>query len=412
MLRRFFCCFFRLWSARCPGPWPSHWAIAATTGSILLTAGTARVDDFYTWRGDISATPGHVLRVADYSGEVPAGAAAVRVLYTATYSDGSPALASAVVAYPTSPTDEPRPVLAWQHGTTGVARSCAPSAGPEALTEYAIPGISRAMERGWVVVATDYPGQGTPGRYPYLIGEGEGRATLDAIRAAQQIEDAHASLNAWIWGHSQGGHASLWAAQIAADYAPEVTIIGVAALSAASDPLMLSERITGGQSTALTRVVISLVLVPYADEYPDVSLASAVHPAGQGIVQTFASRCVIERSTLVSVLVASALAWDAPLYRINVVSGPMHERLSQNIADGIVAAPLFLGQGVDDEVIPITMQRALDAKLCASGRTVETHEYPGRSHMGVIAEDSPLIDDLFAWADAVAAGAAPGNCGS
>ncbi len=113
-------------------------AIAATTGSILLTAGTARVDDFYTWRGDISATPGHVLRVADY----------VRVLYTATYSDGSPALASAVVAYPTSPTDEPRPVLAWQHGTTGVARSCAPSAGPEALTEYAIPGISRAMERG------------------------------------------------------------------------------------------------------------------------------------------------------------------------------------------------------------------------------------------------------------------------
>lgn len=348
MLRRFFCCFFRLWSARCPGPWPSHWAIAATTGSILLTAGTARVDDFYTWRGDISATPGHVLRVADYSGEVPAGAAAVRVLYTATYSDGSPALASAVVAYPTSPTDEPRPVLAWQHGTTGVARSCAPSAGPEALTEYAIPGISRAMERGWVV----------------------------------------------------------------ADYAPEVTIIGVAALSAASDPLMLSERITGGQSTALTRVVISLVLVPYADEYPDVSLASAVHPAGQGIVQTFASRCVIERSTLVSVLVASALAWDAPLYRINVVSGPMHERLSQNIADGIVAAPLFLGQGIDDEVIPITMQRALDAKLCASGRTVETHEYPGRSHMGVIAEDSPLIDDLFAWADAVAAGAAPGNCGS
>ena len=392
VLRRFFCCFFRLWSARCPGPWPSHWAIAATTGSILLTAGTARVDD--------------------YSGEVPAGAAAVRVLYTATYSDGSPALASAVVAYPTSPTDEPRPVLAWQHGTTGVARSCAPSAGPEALTEYAIPGISRAMERGWVVVATDYPGQGTPGRYPYLIGEGEGRATLDAIRAAQQIEDAHASLNAWIWGHSQGGHASLWAAQIAADYAPEVTIIGVAALSAASDPLMLSERITGGQSTALTRVVISLVLVPYADEYPDVSLASAVHPAGQGIVETFASRCVIERSTVVSVLVASALAWDAPLYRINVVSGPMHERLSQNIADGIVAAPLFLGQGIDDEVIPITMQRALDAKLCASGRTVETHEYPGRSHMGVIAEDSPLIDDLFAWADAVAAGAAPGNCGS
>ncbi|WP_159502357.1 S9 family peptidase [Microbacterium sp. 18062] len=73
-------------------------------------------------------------------------------------------------------------------------------------------------------------------------------------------------------------------------------------------------------------------------------------------------------------------------------------------------SPLFLGQGVEDEVIPIDMQRTLEAALCERGRAVETREYPGRTHMGVIAEGAPLIDDLYAWAVAVAAGKRPSNC--
>ncbi len=385
-------------------------AMVAAWGSVQLRTDLASVDDFYTWDAEIPAVSGQVLRVAPYHGVLPAGADAVRVLYASTYSDGSPALASAVVAYPSAATWEPRQILAWQHGTTGVARSCAPSVGSQAITEYAIPGISRAIDRGWVVVATDYPGQGTGGRYPYLVGEGEGRATLDGIRAAQQIQDAQASNSAWIWGHSQGGHATLWAGQIAAEYAPEIEILGVAALSAASDPLALAERITGVESSALGEVVTSLVLVPYADEYADVSLSDSVHPAGHGIVETFASRCVTDAPTLVSVLVGMALSFDAPLYRIDVASGPTHDRLAENIADGVVPAPLFLGQWADDEVIPIEMQRTLDASLCEAGRTVEVHEYPGRTHMGVIAEGSPLIDDLYDWADAVTRGELPSNC--
>lgn len=385
-------------------------ASAAAFGTVQLLAGTAQADDFYAWDDDIPATPGEVLRTASYAGELPDGAEALRVLYSTSYSDGSPAVASAVVAYPTGDADQPRTVLAWQHGTTGVARSCAPSAGTEALSEYAIPGISRAIDRGWVVVATDYPGQGTDGRYPYLIGQGEGRAALDGIRALQQIDDARASNEVWVWGHSQGGHASLWAGQIADDYAPDIDILGVAALSAAADPLALAERITGAETSALGEIITSLVLIPYADEYADVDLASSVHPAGHGIVEAFASRCIAEPPTLVSVLVGSAIDVDAPLYRIDVTEGPTHDRLSENIADGIVSSPLFLGQGVEDEVIPIDMQRRLGAALCAAGRTVETHEYAGRTHMGVIAEGAPLIDDLYTWADAVTAGQSPSSC--
>ena len=35
------------------------------------------------------------------------------------------------------------------------------------------------LSQGYVVVATDYPGLGTDGIHPYLIGESEGRAVLE-----------------------------------------------------------------------------------------------------------------------------------------------------------------------------------------------------------------------------------------
>ena len=387
--------------------------VAATWGSVALSSDSARVDDFYEWQGVIPDKPGQVLRVETYLGEVPAGATAVRVLYATTHRDGSPALASAVIAYPAetrTANSRGRDVLAWQHGTTGVAESCGPSVGPAALTEYAIPGISRAIERDWVVVATDYPGQGTSGRFPYLVGQGEGRATLDGIRAAQQLEAAHASNHAWVWGHSQGGHATLWAGEIADEYAPEIEILGVAALSAAADPLAMATKITGAGAGPLAAVVIAFVVLPYLEEYDEVTLAATVHPAGQGIARAFADRCVTAGPTLVSVLAAAAIGAQDGLYRLNLAEGPVHEVLRSNIASGKVPAPLFLGQGDADEVVPITIQRALNTRVCEMGRPVETHEYPGRTHMGVIAAGAPLIDDLYAWADRVAAGERPSSC--
>lgn len=301
-------------------------------------------------------------------------------------------------------------MLAWQHGTTGVARSCAPSLETNALSEYAIPGISRMIERGWIVVATDYPGMGTDGRYPYLIGAGEGQSTLDGLRAVRELDTAHASGQVMLWGHSQGGHATLWAGQLAAEYAPELDIVSVAALSSATDPLDLARRITGGTGSALANAVTSYVVVPYTDEYPDLTLTGLTHPAGSVFAEAAASRCATDPGTLVTLLVTLGLGGRDDLCDLDLDDGPVHDRLAENIATGVVPAPLFLGQGTDDQVVSIEIQRATEAKACAAGRPIETHEYPGRDHMGVIAEGSPLIDDLFAWADQVVAGDSPSTC--
>lgn len=383
---------------------------AAGVGSAQLLGTVPRAGAFYTWSEPVPEEPGTLLRTEPYEGEAPSGASAYRILYSTTYSDGSPALASAVVAVPNTPSAEPRLMLAWQHGTTGVSQPCAPSLTADALTDEAIPGASHAIERGWVVVATDYPGQGTAGRYPYLIGQGQSRATLDGVRAVQQLQGADASTRTLLWGHSQGGHATLWAGQIAADYAPELDVVGVAALSSASDPLALARRVLAAGSGPLADIVTSLVLVPYADEYPDITFDDTVHPAGHTFVESFASRCPNQAVTLVSALTAVSLGADAPLYEIDLASGPVHDRLRDNIADAVMTAPLFLGQGTEDESVPIQIQRDLSASLCAAGRTVVTHEYAGRTHMGVVAAGSPLLPDLFTWTDEVLAGQSPSNC--
>lgn len=369
-----------------------------------------RPDEFYDWEQEMPDKPGVLLRVDDFAGATPDGARSMRMLYTTTDLDGRPRVASAVVAVPLASSNEPRTVLAWQHGTTGVARECAPSVTGDALTEVGIPGISQAISRGWVVVATDYPGQGTTGPYPYLVGGGEGRATLDAVRALRQLDGANASDRVMLWGHSQGGHATLWAAQLADTYAPQLDIVGVAALSAASDPYALATRLLAKDPNPATSLIISYVLIPFSEAYADVAMRDYVDPAGGAFARAAASRCATSPTTLLTVLASLAVVHDRPLYTLDLEHSAAGRRLQENIADASFRAPLLLGQGVEDEVIPIDMQRSLAGEICATERAVSVHEYPGKSHMGVIAPGAPLIDDLYEWADRVIAGDRPRSC--
>lgn len=186
----------------------------------------------------------------------------------------------------------------------------------------------------------------------------------------------------------------------------------MAALSAAWNPLELTRSLLKGGESALTRVVTPFVLVPHSDEYQDISLKGATTSAfGPTAALAGASRCVSTgHATILSVLVNVAISGEGDLYDIDLTTGPVVERLSENIASGDVNAPLFLGQGTDDQTIPISLQEQLSSRLCGAGREVATHEYPGRDHMGVIASDSPLLRDLMRWVDQVEDGQLPDNC--
>lgn len=108
------------------------------------------------------------------------------------------------------------PIVVWAHGTTGVADACAPS--KAALADSTKDLISKLLAAGYVVVAPDYEGLGTPGIHPFLNVKSEAFSITDAVVAARNYLSQRNLLTSKKWvtvGHSQGGHAALEAAQYA-----------------------------------------------------------------------------------------------------------------------------------------------------------------------------------------------------
>ena len=60
--------------------------------------------------------------------------------------------------------------MSWGHGTNGMADTCAPSLYPD----DAVPLVNMLLDKGWVVTASDYQGEGTPGLLPYIAGDERG----------------------------------------------------------------------------------------------------------------------------------------------------------------------------------------------------------------------------------------------
>lgn len=92
------------------------------------------------------------------------------------------------------------------------------------------------------MVVPDGQGLGARGPAHYLIGQSEARTTLDAARAASLLPlSSSAGRKVALWGYSSGGHVVLSAAQAASTYAPELEIVGTAALA----PVVSVARLAG-----------------------------------------------------------------------------------------------------------------------------------------------------------------------
>lgn len=372
--------------------------------SYLLRRETPTVTAFYRTPANVPAEPGQLLRREDVRFQgMPAGTNAQRILYTTTKVDGSVAVASAVVAWPKQRVASPRPVLAWTHGTTGVAEQCAPSLLTNSFVYSMPPAVEAIMKRGWVIVATDYIGLGTHGPHPYLIGVPEGRSELDAVRAARHLEGVDAGDKTVVWGHSQGGHAALWVGIEAARYAPDVSLSGVAALAPASDLAAMAPRLG---NDPLSTIFKSFIITAYSNIYPDVSLDGYVRASARLIVRQTAQRCIVNPEILA--VIGLKLSEESVFAR-DFGSGPLAARLAENVPDQRTGIPTLIGQGLTDASVSPEVQRAFTERLCTAGQIVDYRGYAGRDHMGVIAADSPAVPDVMKWTEARFAKEPPGD---
>lgn len=349
-------------------------------------------DAFYDAPAGIPSSPGALLRHEPFTRGLPAGARAWRMLYTTTRADGSPTASGALVLAAATGPPGPRPVIAWAHGTTGVAEGCAPSLLPEPYPFTGIvPALQQVIARGWVLVATDYPGLATEGPHEYLIGKGEGQAVLDAVKAAWQIPSLSLDHRTVVWGHSQGGHAALWTGGIAARYAPEVDVIGVAAMAPATHLTVLVEE---GQNSPIRTMMSSYAMTAYSAVYSDVRFDEYVRPAARLLARGMAGRCLAAPGGYFSL-------YEARLLRRNIFgrspsTGPLGERFDANTPRLPITAPLLIAQGDEDDLVLPHVQDQYVADRCEAGQALE---YRGRDHLGLVAADSPLTSDLLQWTD-------------
>src|SRR5438093_7346312 len=166
----------------------SESSAAPTLQGVRASITAHAPDAFYDPPSDLSRQPGALLRSGPLKDVIlPAGMRGWRILYATTVDDSTPATAVATVFAPTDSPAGPRPVITWEHGTTGLLQKCMPSL--LSAPAEGIPGRDRIVMAGWVVVATDYSFAEKGGPHPYLIGEGEARAALDSVRAARQMSE-------------------------------------------------------------------------------------------------------------------------------------------------------------------------------------------------------------------------------
>ena len=313
-------------------------------------------------------------------------------------------VASAIVMIAADAPAGPRPVVAWMHGTTGVVPGCAPSLLPDPFAN--VPALRELLAEGWIYVGTDYAGLGTAGPHPYLIGAGEARSALDAVRAARQLTGLEVGDRTLAWGHSQGGHAALWSAIEAPRYASDIPLAGIAALAPASDVPALFET---QQSTLVGRIISSFVLRAYGETYADVVFGDYVRPWLLPLAHDMARRCLSGRGGLLSV--AEAIAAGGTIFAVPPATGALGSHMRGNVPDQRMPEPLLIAQGLDDELVPADTQARFVRRICDAGQALEYRRYAGRSHLSLVAPDSPLIADLMRWSRSMLAGdAAPPGC--
>lgn len=182
----------------------------AILAAAVLAAALGRADAqgaFYrTSDSEIAGAPGSLIREEIRPG-APAGATAHRVLYRSTSPDGKPIAVSGIVIIPPgTPPPGGWPIVAWAHPTSEIVPHCAPSLAIFLFQQIA--GSRELLEQGYAIAATDYPGLGTPGPHPYLVGDSEARAVIDSVRAARSLAGPENSNRFAVWGHSQGGQAA------------------------------------------------------------------------------------------------------------------------------------------------------------------------------------------------------------
>jgi len=389
-------------------------AVAATP--VDDWSGDGGVPAFYQWDQPVPQRPGIMLRTetAPVEVSIPAAGRAERILYSSTdWRDATQATTvSGIVFFPKG--NAPKggwPVIAWAHGTTGIADVCAPSVMPRSPRDAQYFGYW--LDHGYAIVASDYVGLGTPGVHPYLQYRAEGISVLDGIRAAlaRYPELNHDKIVTI--GQSQGSEGAIAAAYLAPSYAPELHIRGTVATGIVAH----TENVGKSRQLPLPQIYMDpadtgnsayeiLWFLGTARSADPVNVKPADYLSSGGWAMLARSQ-----KTCMTGLRAFAREQNLPFsqfYKVSIDTLDRQTAIRSAFPDVHVVTPVFIGTGLNDKDANPAKQFNFISAMCAAGTRVEWHYYPGQDHGSAVPAS---LADAPAFVDAAMNGRAiAGNC--
>jgi len=353
------------------------------------------------------ADPGTVLRSRDvelgFLGLIPQRVTATQLLYRTSDRNGSPEATVTTVLVPAGHTPgQPRHVVSYQCAIDAISSRCFPSyamrrraraLGSLAQLEYLL--VAAALAEGWVISVPDHEGPdgvwGAPLEPGYRV--------LDGLRATLSFD--HFGLapdsKVGLWGYSGGGLASAWAAEVHADYAPELNIVGAVLGSPVGDLGNTFRRLNGSYMAALPAMVVSAL----AKTFPDLDRVIDDHVTAEGRARLRG----LERMTTMEAIVR----WFKTDMD-HLVHQPLEEVLElpavQEVFDAIrlgrtvPTPPLLIVQAVHDSVIAVEDIDTLADLYSQGGAQVTYHRDLFSEHMLLHPMSAPMtlrwLTDRFA----------------
>jgi pimeloyl-ACP methyl ester carboxylesterase len=312
------------------------------------------------------------------------------VLYSSRTAQGAKDAISGSVSVPRGkPPKGGWPVITWAHGTTGVADICAPSqdfqGSPANTGETYINGDLNAwLQAGYAVLRTDYEGLGTPGKHPYLVGTSEGRSVLDIVQAARQL-DPHISKRYLIAGHSQGGHAALFAAGLAQSWVPSLKLRGTVAFAPASHILDQASLLPALTSPSGVTALATLILDGASTQSSSINVNQILSDRALQFYPLLQSQCLsrLGASDELGGIPPSELERSgADLSALSPVLAAMNPAVT-------TSAPILIPQGESDTTVFPVFTNQLRGELVGLGDQVTYKTYPGVNHVGVVTAGEP-----------------------
>ncbi|PQM44098.1 putative inactive lipase [Mycobacterium talmoniae] len=213
---------------------------------------------------------------------------------------------------------------------------------------------------------------------------------LDGVRAAVNADRLGLAADApvGLWGYSGGGLATGWAAEVAADYAPDLNVVGAVLGSPVGDLGHTFRRLNGSFFSGLPAMMVAAL----AHVYPDLDRVIQEHATSEGRDLLHSLETMTTAGAVIAMRHKSMASYvDQPLDDILDLPAVQHVFEDTKLGAKVPTPPVLMVQAVYDEVISVEHIDHLADAYADGGAALTYHRDRLSDHLLLHPLSAPMV---------------------